>query len=75
MRRTGSLQQSLFTDYQSFREQVVSALFYASLAGQCLINAVSGEVGTRSNMSGNPTYQELTAISLFFSGRKAERNK
>ena len=44
MCRTGSLQQSLFTDYRSFREQVVSTLFYASLVGQCLINAVTGEV-------------------------------
>ena len=59
MCRTGSLQQSLFTDYQSFREQVVSALFYASLVGQCLINALTVHVGTGTNMSGYPTNRDL----------------
>jgi hypothetical protein len=28
---------------------------------QCLINALTGNVGTRTNLSGNPTYQELVA--------------
>ncbi len=28
-------------------------------SAQCLINALTGQVGTGSHLSGNPTYQEL----------------
>jgi hypothetical protein len=31
---------------------------------QCLINAVTGEVGTGSNMSGKATNQELTTKTV-----------
>jgi len=32
---------------------------------KCLINALTGQVGTRSNMSGYPTNQELSRQELF----------
>jgi len=43
------------------RTEVMDRIYRTRLGIQVLINAVTGKVGTRINMSGYPTNQDLAA--------------
>jgi hypothetical protein len=38
---------------------------YHQLSGKCLINAVTGKVGSGTQLTGNPTNQELAAFPTY----------